>query len=403
MTWRPYPEYKDSGIDWLGVIPGHWDLARLKRAFTMLNGSTPKSGEPSFWDGDIWWATPDDLGQLEGDTLSQTRRTITLEGYESCGTCIAPKGSLVLSTRAPIGHLAIAGVPLCTNQGCRCLVFRKNDNRRFHYYLLITAKQELESWGQGSTFKELSRDKLGSVILPSLPLAEQHSIASFLDRKTAKINALIAKKECLIELLKERRTALISHAVTKGLDPTVPMKDSGIDWLGEIPEHWEVVPPKRHTLRLQTGSTPPTGEDQYYSSEDVPWFGPGSFRDELELKELTRTAAVHRDEVARADRDAILELVEMLVQVYRPQKVILFGSHAYGEPDEDSDIDLLIVKNTEKRPIERWVEVKKLLRGSACGPAVSPLVYTEDEVADRIAMRDFFVEEILERGELLYG
>ena len=85
------------------------------------------------------------------------------------------------------------------------------------------------------------------------------------------------------------------------------------------------------------------------------------------------------------------------------QKVILFGSYAYGEPDEDSDVDLLIIKDTEKRPIGRWLEVKKLLRGRVPLLPVSPLVYTEKELEDRIAIKDFFIQEILERGELLYG
>ena len=105
----------------------------------------------------------------------------------------------------------------------------------------------------------------------------------------------------------------------------------------------------------------------------------------------------------RRQREAILEIVQRVVEGYGPRKVILFGSYAYGEPNEDSDIDLLIIKNTKKRPIDRWLEVKKLLRGRVLRLSVSPLVYTEEEIEDRIAMRDFFVKEILERGELLYG
>lgn len=240
MELRTYPAYKPSGVEWLGEIPEHWEVKPLKRTFLILNGSTPKSGEPAYWDGDIPWATPDDLGSLQGDTLNETRRMITREGFESCGTTLAPAGSVIISTRAPIGHLALAGVDLCTNQGCRCLVFRVEVEKRFYYYQLLTAKQELESWGQGSTFKELSRDKLAAIYLASPPLDEQRAIAAFLDRETARIDALIEKKERQIELLQEKRTALISRAVTRGLNPDVKMKPSGIEWLGEIPEHWEV-------------------------------------------------------------------------------------------------------------------------------------------------------------------
>jgi len=209
---------KDSGIEWMGEIPEHWEIKALRRVFRILNGSTPKSGEPSYWDGDIPWATPDDLGSLQGNTLFSTRRMITEDGYKSYGTSLAPAGSLVLSTRAPIGHLAIAAVPLCTNQGCRCLVFHTKDETRFFYYQLLTARQELEFWGQGSTFQELSRDKLGAVYLVAPPIAEQRAIAAFLDQETARIDALIEKIRKSIELLREYRTALITAAVTGKID-----------------------------------------------------------------------------------------------------------------------------------------------------------------------------------------
>ena len=212
-----YPAYKPSGVRWLGDIPEHWEVKPLKRTFAILNGSTPKSSEPDFWDGDIAWATPDDLGSLAADTMNATKRAITLEGYRSCGTTIAPTGSLVLSTRAPIGHLAIAGVPLCTNQGCRCLVFRKKAQSRFYYYQLLNGRHELESWGQGSTFMELGRDRLAMVYLVSPPIDEQRAISAFLDQETARIDTLIEKKQQQIKLLQEKRSALISHAVTKGL------------------------------------------------------------------------------------------------------------------------------------------------------------------------------------------
>jgi len=265
--WGPYPYYKDSGVEWLGEIPEHWSIMPIKRIFYILNGSTPKSSEPSYWSGSISWATPDDLGSLETDTLKITKRMITQEGYESCGTQLAPTGSLVLSTRAPIGHLAIAGVPLCTNQGCRCLVFRGKTQNRFYYHQLLAAKQELESWGQGSTFKELSRDKLVSVSLVSPTLDEQQAITAFLDRETSRIDTLIAKKQRQIELLQEKRTALISHAVTKGLNPEAKMKDSGIEWLGEIPEHWTLLSIKRLTLVKRGASPRPIDDPKYFEDE----------------------------------------------------------------------------------------------------------------------------------------
>ena len=147
-----------------------------------------------------------------------------------------------MSTRAPIGYVAIATANLCTNQGCKSLVPKRLLNNGFFYYQISSAKCELESRGQGSTFNELSKDKLGRIILARPPEPEQHTIASFLDRETAKIDALIQKKERLIELLQEKRTALITQAVTKGLDPSVFMKDSGVEWIERIPGSWKVYP-----------------------------------------------------------------------------------------------------------------------------------------------------------------
>jgi len=239
--FKPYPETKDSGIEWLGKIPAHWDAVPIKRLARIVNGSTPRSSESEYWNGEIAWVTPDDLGQMSGSTLQGTSRHITEKGYASCGTAMVPPGSLILSTRAPIGHLAIAGREMCMNQGCRALVPSAGAPSKYRYYSLLAAKPVLQSRGQGSTFQELSRDTLGSTPIPNPLVNEQQAIAGFLDRETEKIDALVEKKEQLIELLQEKRTALITHAVTKGLDRNVPMKDSGIEWLGQIPAHWEVI------------------------------------------------------------------------------------------------------------------------------------------------------------------
>lgn len=240
MKYQRYPEYKPSGVEWLGEVPAHWDVLSTKRLFCLVNGSTPKSSEPDYWDGDIPWLTPDDLGDSTYQVITNSRRCITEAGYVSCGTTLVPPGSIVLSTRAPIGHLGIAGVTLCTNQGCRSLVKRSEVDSTYFYYVLNAAKQELVARGNGTTFLELSKQNLSVVPLPVPDFPEQRAIAAFLDRETARIDALIARKQRLIELLAEKRTALISQAVTKGLNSDARMKDSGVEWLGEIPAHWAI-------------------------------------------------------------------------------------------------------------------------------------------------------------------
>lgn len=237
--YQKHPAYKDSGVEWVGEIPEHWEVKQARHVFRIFSGSTPKSGEELFWDGDITWFTPEDLGNNQQKNISESRRKITEDGYKSCGTSLAKANSVVLSTRAPIGHIALSTVPACCNQGCRILE-PENSCSGYWYYTLLSAKPALQSLGQGSTFMELPCPSLASLKLPYPPHEEQETIASFLDRKTAQIDELIEKKEELLKKLDEKRTALITHAVTKGLDSTVPMKEFDAEWIGKIPMHWEV-------------------------------------------------------------------------------------------------------------------------------------------------------------------
>lgn len=272
--YQKYQAYKDYGVEWIGKIPEHWEVKQARHVFRIFSGSTPKSGEELFWDGDITWFTPEDLGNNQQKNISESRRKITEDGYKSCGTSLAKANSVVLSTRAPIGHIALSTVPACCNQGCRILEQEKGIPE-FWYYTLLSAKPILQSLGQGSTFMELPRQSLASFKLPCPPHEEQQVIASFLDRKTAQIDELIAKKEALLKKLDEKRTAIITQAVTKGLDPSVPMKESGLEWLGEIPAHWSITA-LHHITTLKSGeSIIATMMDE---NEEFPVYGGNGFR-----------------------------------------------------------------------------------------------------------------------------
>lgn len=218
QTGKPYPAYKPSGVEWLGKLPEHWEVRRLGSVMQIQNGATPSSSTPEYWDGDIVWVTPDDLGKLKGRYIYDSSRLITLEGYNACGTTLAPAGSIVISTRAPIGHLGILQVAACTNQGCRLLVPQVKTISEYLYYVLFAARPSLEALGQGSTFLELSRTNLRVFRVPFPPLPEQFSIVEHLDAQTAKINAAIAASRKEIELLREYLTRLISDVVTGKVD-----------------------------------------------------------------------------------------------------------------------------------------------------------------------------------------
>jgi len=243
---------------------------QLRYAFAVTSGATPESGKPEYWDGDILWATPEDISSLDSYWLTDTRRKITQAGYESCGTTTVPRGAIVLTKRAPIGQVAVLGEPACSNQGCFLLAPRGERDTRYFYYWLSAQTDHLQVLGRGSTFMELSTDEIKSLHVPDPPLPRQRAIADYLDRETARIDALVAAKECLLGLLAEKRRALITHVVTRGLDSDAPLRDSGVPWLGEIPAHWAVWK-LGHLALVGNGSTPNRDNPEYWAGGTVPW------------------------------------------------------------------------------------------------------------------------------------
>ena len=236
---RPYPEYKDSGVAWLGEVPGHWEVRRLKQAFCkIVGGSTPSSAEAGFWDGDLVWVTPADISK--NVRLRDSLRRITRDGLKACSSELVPRGSIIVTSRAPVGNVAIAETDLCSNQGCKSLVATPTVvNPMFGFHLLSTLKGELQSLATGTTFTEISTSRIGTVSMPLPPLPEQAAIVRFLDHADRRIRRYIRAKQKLIKLLEEQKQAIIHSAVTRGLDPKVRLKPSGVEWLGDVPEHWD--------------------------------------------------------------------------------------------------------------------------------------------------------------------
>lgn len=259
---------KNSGIEWIGEIPQDWGLRKIKTNFDIIAGATPKSGEASFWDGDIPWITPADY-TTEGVYVSAGHKSITQDGLNSCATSLIPEGSIIFSKRAPVGLVAINSNSLCTNQGCLSCVPKDSVDAKYYYYVMSIYGEQFDLFASGTTFKEISADAFANFKLPYPDYETQKRITSFLDTKCAEIDALIAAKEKTNALLKERRQSIIYEAVTKGLDPTVPMKDSGVEWIGEIPEGWEIAALKRLGTPA-TGSTPSKDNPDYWDG-NIPW------------------------------------------------------------------------------------------------------------------------------------
>jgi len=256
--WQPYPTYKDSGVEWLGAIPEHWENWKISHAFQKIgSGTTPSTNRYDYYDGDVPWIN---TSELRENIITDTSVKITNKALldNSVLNLYSPGTLLIAMYGATIGRLGILGITACTNQACCALANPILLDTKFVFYWLWMRRNELIILSSGGGQPNINQEKIRSIKIPAPPLHEQQKIAQFLDQETSKIDKLITKKERLIELLKEKRTALISHAVTKGLNPDVPMKDSGVEWLGEIPEHWEVLLLKRiANIRYGLGQPPP--------------------------------------------------------------------------------------------------------------------------------------------------
>jgi len=205
---------KYSGIEWIGDIPEHWKTMKLKYIAKVYNGATPKSTNKDFWDGDIIWVTPQDISPLKSPYINTSLRTITKDGYNNCGTYLVPINSIILTTRAPIGNIAISKTILCTNQGCKSIVVNDGYEYKFIYYILIASKIILQSLGTGTTFLELSTDKLKAFNIPTAPKNEQIKIIKYIEEEFAKMDEVIKQIQKEIDLIKEYKISLISEVVT---------------------------------------------------------------------------------------------------------------------------------------------------------------------------------------------
>lgn len=232
-------EMKDSGVEWIGEIPVDWKLSKIKHHFSISSGTTPKSDEPEYWDGDIVWITPADF-KTDDVFVSKGHRNLSLEGYMVSSLQLVPAGNIIFSKRAPIGQVVINAIDLCTNQGCLAVVLNDDSDVRFYRYVMSIATEEFELAGSGTTFKEISATSFGNILLPLTSKQEQTKCADYLDVKCSKVDVIIEKQQAIIEKLKEYKLSIITEAVTSGINPDVEMKDSGSVWFGSIPTNWEM-------------------------------------------------------------------------------------------------------------------------------------------------------------------
>ena len=248
MSFPKYPKYKDSGVEWLGAVPEHWEVTKLKRLIRNVESGTSVNATDMA-------AADDEIGVLKTSCVyaghfDPCENKVVVPDERDRVSCPLREGTLIISRMntpdlvGAAGHVSVAPPNLYLPDRLWQITFHDCDGRFMYYWTLShTYRDQIKAacTGTSSSMKNLSQEQFGVFMIGIPNYGAQTAIATFLDAETSKIDSLIAEQRRLIELLKEKRQAVISHAVTKGLNANAPMKPSGIEWLGDVPEHWGVV------------------------------------------------------------------------------------------------------------------------------------------------------------------
>lgn len=279
MSLPPYSSYQETSVPWLGSVPSHWAVSKIKRN-TYLKGRVGWKGLSSdeyLETGYAYLVTGTDFSEKFIDW--NECHCVDEERYEDDKFIQLRNDDLLITKDGTIGKLALVSNldrPACLNSGIFLIRPTRDYITKFMYWVLQSEQFlvfcDLSSLG--STIQHLYQNVFENFSFPVPAINEQRDIAVFLDREAAKIDALISEQEKLIKLLAEKRKATISHAVTKGLHPNAPMKDSGLEWLGAVPQHWSVAR-MGYFATVENGTTPRRDLSEYWDRGDIPWLASG--------------------------------------------------------------------------------------------------------------------------------
>lgn len=236
--------YKDSGIEWLGEIPEHWEVVKIKHiAKKLIGGGTPDTSISDYWGSDksnsYLWVSIEDI--TKSSFIRDTSRRITQKGLEASSAKIIPPFSILYSIYASLGKIAYSDLPVTTNQAILAIQPKKEIFYKFLFYILHSTTKNIIMLSSTTTQNNISLLIVQNLKIPLPPIEEQKAIAEFLDSKCKQIESFVDKKQKLISLLNEKKQALINECVTKGLNKNVKYKNSGVEHLGAIPTHWEIL------------------------------------------------------------------------------------------------------------------------------------------------------------------
>ncbi len=236
---KKYDKYKDSGIDWIGEIPVEWDIKRLKILANIQTGNTPPkehSTNTYYSDDGMLWVKPDNLSEF--NPITDTKEKLNNEGLKIAK--IVPPYTPLICCIGTIGKFGLSAQTVAFNQQINAVIFNKRMLSRFGLYVISCQEEQHWFYANGNVVKILNTQNQGQIVFPCPQITEQQQIVDYLDNKCGKIDRVINTQKNIIEKLKEYKQAVITEAVTKGLDNSAKLKDSGIEWIGKIPEHWAV-------------------------------------------------------------------------------------------------------------------------------------------------------------------
>lgn len=273
MTVFAYPEYSNFDDSWFSRLPKGWGVVSLKWLCRVYSGGTPDKSREEFWaDGTIPWLNS---GAVNDSRIREPSAFITEEAFANSSAKWIPAGSLVIALAGQgktKGTVARVMFQSTCNQSMAALVPGDSIEADYLYWWLSSSYQRIRNMAGGDLRDGLNLELIKSIPCPVPTRPEQSAISGFLERETAKIDALIAEQERLLALLAEKRRAIISRAVTKGLNPDAKMKDSGVQWLGEVPAHWEVKAIKWLSPVFRGASPRPIDDPKYFDeSGEFAW------------------------------------------------------------------------------------------------------------------------------------
>ena len=288
---KKYDEYKDSGVEWIGEVPSHWEVVKIKQVcknekYAIKTGpfGTQLKGQELQPEGDV---VVYNQRNVIDNSFDNVQFYVTKEKAKSLSSFYTKPGDILVTSRGTIGRAAIleGKYPMGILHPC-LIAIRLNENKCLQKWLMTYVnetncfKTDVTLSSNATTIDVIYTETLKNIAIPIPPLYEQQTIATYLDKKCGEIDKVISAQQKRIALLQELKQSIITHAVTKGLDPNVEMKDSGVEWIGKVPKHWEVMKTSLAFHGIGSGTTPSTSKPEFYNEETGKyWLQTGDLND----------------------------------------------------------------------------------------------------------------------------